>query len=103
MTRQDNDGVSFGRYRLMERLGMGGMAVVYRAVTHGPGGLPRSMVVKRVRPELAKIPEFTESLIVEARVSSVLHHPSIVQVYDFGRVRSEERRVGKERRSGWSR
>jgi serine/threonine-protein kinase len=80
---------SFGRYRLLEQLGSGGMAVVHRAIAEDPGGVSRSLVVKRIRPELAKSAEFVEALIVEARISALLHHPAIVQMYEFGQVGDE--------------
>ncbi len=79
----------FGRYRLIERIGEGGMAIVYRAVADGPGGFSRSFVVKRVRPELSNDPQFTKMLVAEARLSALLHHEGIVQVFELGQVGSE--------------
>jgi tRNA A-37 threonylcarbamoyl transferase component Bud32 len=81
--------LTFGRYRLVEQLGVGGMAVVYRAVIEGPQGFARSVVVKRIRPDLARNPHFIKMLIREARVTSLLHHPSIAQVYEFGECNGE--------------
>jgi serine/threonine protein kinase len=76
----------FGRYYLLERIGKGGMAEVYRAVTQGVEGFRRMFVVKRILPDKSTSPEFIQMFGDEARISAVLHHPNIVQVYDFGQV-----------------
>jgi eukaryotic-like serine/threonine-protein kinase len=65
------------------------MAEVYRAVTHGPGGFQRQFVIKRIRQEKAAAKEFVEMFINEARISALLEHPNIVQVYDFGQVEGD--------------
>ncbi len=79
----------FGRYRLVERIGSGGMAIVYRAIADGPEGFARAFVIKRVRPELSKDPEFAKMLAAEARLSALLHHGNIVQVFELGQVGDE--------------
>jgi len=79
----------FGRYRLVERLGEGGMGVVYRAVADGPEGFSRSVVIKRIRPELACDPAFRRMLVNEARLCALLNHPSIVQVQELGQHGNE--------------
>src|SRR5262249_43744241 len=81
--------VSFGRFRLLEHLGTGGMAVVHRATVDGPHGFSRSVVIKRVLPGLARDQEFMGGLITEARVAALLHHPNIVQVFEFGQIGRE--------------
>jgi serine/threonine protein kinase len=78
-----------GRYRLLERLGAGGMAVVYRAVIEGPKGFSRPFVIKRILPSLARDESFVNMLLTEARVSAMLHHPNIVQVHELGEVEGE--------------
>jgi serine/threonine-protein kinase len=62
------------------------MAEVYRAVTHGPAGFQRQFVIKRIRKEKAASKDFVDMFINEARISALLEHPNIVQVYDFGQV-----------------
>jgi serine/threonine-protein kinase len=84
-----NAPVAFGRYRLIERLGAGGMAHVFRAVTDEPDGGTRSVVVKRMLPHLSGNRDFVRLLIDEARLSSRLHHPAIVEVHEFGDVGGE--------------
>ncbi|MDB4966567.1 MAG: Serine/threonine-protein kinase Pkn6 [Myxococcales bacterium] len=73
-----------GRYRIVERLGAGGMAEVFRAVVDGPAGFARSVVVKRLLPQSGALqPAAREALLTEARLCSLLHHPGIVQVYEL--------------------
>jgi len=83
------DGETFGRYRLIEQIGVGGMAVVYRASAEQPGAAPHQVVIKRVLPSLSEDPTFARMLVAEARLSSRLHHPGIVEVFESGRVGSE--------------
>ena len=82
-------GESFGRYRLLECLGEGGMAVVYRAITEGPEGFQREVVVKRIRADLSSDDSFTNMLLAEARLCALLNHPGIVQVHELGEVAGE--------------
>jgi serine/threonine protein kinase len=77
---------SFGRYTLLERIGAGGMAEVFRAVARGAEGFERTLVVKRIRADQSASPTFVEMFVNEARISALLDHPNIVQTYDFGQV-----------------
>ncbi len=86
---RDEGGRRFGRYRLMERIGAGGMAVVHRAVVDGPGGFSRAVVVKRIRADLAHDASFAAMLATEARLSALLHHPNIIQVHEYGELDGE--------------
>ncbi len=79
-------GQTFGRYVLLECIGKGGMAEVFRAVSHGAEGFQRVFVVKRILKEKSASPAFVEMFINEARISALLNHPNIVQVYDFGQI-----------------
>jgi serine/threonine-protein kinase len=76
----------YGRYCLIERIGRGGMAEVFRAVAEGVEGFRRVFVIKRLRPEKSASVELTRMFVDEARLSAILHHPNIVQVYDFGQI-----------------
>ncbi|HET9990898.1 MAG TPA: serine/threonine-protein kinase, partial [Kofleriaceae bacterium] len=76
----------FGPYEVYERLGLGGMATVCRAKKRGPDGFERSVALKRMLSHLSEDKTFVESFIREAKVSSLLVHPNIAQVYDFGRI-----------------
>ena len=81
--------VWFGRYRLLEPLGHGGMAVVYRAVPDEPDSDSRTLVIKRILPNHSRDPHFVKMLISEARVSALLRHSAIVQMYELGSVEGE--------------
>jgi serine/threonine protein kinase len=88
LSAAQHDGEAFGRYRLGERIGAGGMAVVYRARPLAAPGSP-DVVVKRVLPELSRDPTFVKMLVAEARLSARLVHPNIVRIHELGRVQDE--------------
>ena len=75
---------TLGRYRLLEPLGQGGMAEVFKAKSFGVEGFEKVLVIKRILPELAKSPEFVEMFIHEAKLAVRLSHANIVQVFDLG-------------------
>jgi non-specific serine/threonine protein kinase len=68
------------RYRLVERLGQGGMAEVYKAYQES---LDRYLAIKFMHAFLAEDPQFQQRFQREARSVAALHHPNIVQVIDF--------------------
>ena len=76
----------FGPYVVYERLGMGGMAVVHRAKKQGIAGFERKLALKRLLPHFAEDADFIASFIREAKVASLLIHPNVAQIYDFGRI-----------------
>jgi serine/threonine protein kinase len=76
----------YGRYRLLERIGKGGMAEVFRASVDGLEGFRDAFVIKRIRPEKSDSAEFIEMFVNEARICALLHHANIVEVYDFGQI-----------------
>jgi len=73
------------KYELVAPLGEGGMASVYRGLTHGAAGFTCKVAIKRVLPNLAENASFVAMFVEEARVASELQHPNIVQVHDFDR------------------
>ncbi len=75
---------TFGRYRLLERLGQGGMAEVFKAKSYGVEGFEKVVVIKRILPELAQSDDFVEMFIHEAKLAVRLSHANIVQVFDLG-------------------
>jgi eukaryotic-like serine/threonine-protein kinase len=79
-------GDEFGRYRLLQMIGKGGMAEVFCAVAQGVQGFERVFVIKRIRPDRSDSPKFVQMFCEEARISALLHHPNIVEVYDFGQI-----------------
>jgi serine/threonine-protein kinase len=74
----------YGRYILIERLGVGGMAEVFRALATGPGLFRRQVVIKRILPQFSHESRFIRMFMDEATISGRLQHPNIVQVHDFG-------------------
>jgi len=82
--RMRNGALMLGRYELLHPLGVGGMAQVFKARALGPGGFKRDVVVKRILPEYGRDSEFMRMFVDEAKILGMLHHPNIVQVYDFG-------------------
>jgi serine/threonine protein kinase len=73
-----------GPYLIDEELAQGGMARVFRARLRGLGGFEKTLVIKQIRPELAKDPRFVELFVREANTLVSLSHPHIVQVYELG-------------------
>ncbi len=76
----DLSGQTLGKYRLVERMGRGGMADVYKG--YQPG-LDRYVAVKVLHPHLSEDPDFITRFKREAKSVSELRHPHIVQVFDF--------------------
>ena len=60
------------------------MAEAFKATCSGPGGFERTVVVKRILPANCEDPEFLRMFTAEAKILGMLHHPNVVQVYDFG-------------------
>ena len=79
----------FGKYWLNRRIGEGGMATLYLGTAQGPNGFSKPCVVKRIRQVHSDKESFRRMLGQEARVAALLHHPHIVQVFDFGEVDGE--------------
>ncbi|MBQ8808399.1 MAG: serine/threonine protein kinase, partial [Clostridia bacterium] len=69
------------RYELLERVGMGGMAIVYKAMDKM---LNRYVAVKILREEFKENEEFIRRFKVESQAAASLSHQNIVQIYDVG-------------------
>jgi serine/threonine protein kinase len=76
----------FGPYLVYERLGVGGMATVHRALERGIEGFERVVALKRLLPHLAADASFIKSFVREAKLASLLNHVNIVQIFELGRV-----------------
>jgi serine/threonine protein kinase len=79
-------GPSLGRFRLLNRIAMGGMGEVYRGVDVGWGGIERPVAVKLIAPAFARDPDFVRTFVDEAKLSFLLCHGNIVQVRDIGQT-----------------
>jgi tRNA A-37 threonylcarbamoyl transferase component Bud32 len=74
------NGQNVGPYRIMEQLGQGGMATVYKAYH---AALDRYVAIKVLHAAFREDPSFTARFTREARVVAKLEHPNIVPIYDF--------------------
>jgi len=89
MTRADafpiaSEGTYVGRYRLVEEIGIGGMASVYLARMDGAGGFQKWVALKRVHPHLVEDEHFIRMFLDEARIAASISHPNVAQVFDLG-------------------
>ena len=78
--------VPFGKYYLLERINVGGMAEVFRSKAYGVEGFERLVAVKRILPNIAEDKEFIKMFIDEAKIAVQLNHANIAQIFDLGVV-----------------
>ena len=78
--------IPFGKYYLLERINVGGMAEVFRAKAYGVEGFERLVAVKRILPNIAEDTEFIKMFIDEAKIAVQLNHANIAQIFDLGMV-----------------
>ncbi|MCP4603556.1 MAG: protein kinase [Proteobacteria bacterium] len=76
----------FGRYQLLDLIGRGGMAEVFKAKSYGVEGFEKLLVIKRILPTLTDNERFVDMFINEAKIAVSLNHANIVQVFDLGKV-----------------
>jgi len=80
-------GRTIGRYSVVQRLSVGGMAEIFLALATGPGEFRKFVTLKRILPNLREDEAFVRMFLEEARISASLSHANIAQVFD---LRSEE-------------
>lgn len=80
--------VWFGKYKLLERIAVGGMAEVFLAVRPGLEGFEKTLAIKRIRPHLSSEEAFVKMFLNEAKLAAQLQHPNIVQIFDLGKINS---------------
>jgi len=73
-----------GKYQLIAAVGTGGMAEVFLAVSQGPMGFNKLVVVKRLRVGMADDPVVVEMFLDEAKLAARLSHPNIVHTFEIG-------------------
>jgi tRNA A-37 threonylcarbamoyl transferase component Bud32 len=73
-----------GKYRLLRRIAVGGVAEVYLAVAEGAAGFEKRVVVKRLMPARAREAGLVAMFLDEARLMALFHHPHVAEVYDIG-------------------
>jgi serine/threonine-protein kinase len=79
-------GERFGKYQLIEKVGVGGMAEIFLARHSGVEGFEKDLVIKRIRPHLNSEPSFVNMFLGEAKLAAQLSHPNIVHIYDMGKI-----------------
>jgi hypothetical protein len=75
-----------GRYQVLRRLAVGGMAELFLARQSGIESFEKLVVVKRILPQYAEDAHFIQMFLDEARLSATFSHPNIAQVYDIGQA-----------------
>src|SRR5690242_16734539 len=78
--------IQFGKYYLLDRINVGGMAEVFKAKAYGVEGFERLVAVKRILPNIAEDEEFITMFIDEAKIAVQLQHANIAQIFDLGKV-----------------
>lgn len=84
MLDRSGNGTRIGRYEILRRLAVGGMAEVLLARVRGPAGFEKRVVLKCVLPQFVNDPEFLTMFLDEARLVASLNHPNIAEVHDVG-------------------
>ncbi len=78
--------VGFGRYQLVERLALGGMAELFVATAPGEHGFQKRVVIKRLLPQLVHDATYNAMFIDEAKLTARLVHTKIAQTLELGKV-----------------
>lgn len=73
-----------GKYSLLKKIAVGGMAEIYLAEQSGPGGFKKRLVIKRILEHLMGDVKFRHMFQDEARLAAGLNHPNIVQIFELG-------------------
>lgn len=81
--------IKFGKYQLLERIAVGGMAEIYRARYTAAAGVTKQVVIKKILPHFAGNRQFLTMFVNEAKITAGLSHGNIVQVFDFGEIDGE--------------
>ncbi|MEO1170901.1 MAG: protein kinase, partial [Myxococcota bacterium] len=81
--------ITFGKYLLLDRINVGGMAEVFKAKTFGIEGFERIIAIKRILPNMADDEEFINMFVDEARIAVQLSHANIVQIYELGKIENQ--------------
>ena len=76
----------FGKYLLLERISVGGMAEVFKAKAFGVEGFEKIIAIKRILPSMAEDADFIQMFIDEAKICSQLNHANVCQVFELGKI-----------------
>ncbi|MBA3819831.1 MAG: serine/threonine protein kinase [Deltaproteobacteria bacterium] len=75
---------AIGRYQILDRVAVGGMAELFKATLTGEHGFSKLVAIKKILPHLATDRSFVEMFLDEARITAQLDHRNIVQVFELG-------------------
>ena len=78
--------IPFGKYLLLERLAVGGMAEVFLSKSFGIEGFEKIIAIKRILPTMAEDEDFIEMFIDEAKIAGQLNHANVVPIYELGKI-----------------
>src|SRR5438128_790097 len=76
----------YGKYLLLDRIAVGGMAEIFLARQMGVEGFEKTVVLKRIRPHLGDKKSFVKMFLNEAKLAAQLTHPNVVTIHDLGKV-----------------
>ncbi len=80
----EEEGIPYGKYRLIEQIALGGMAELWKAKQRGVKGFEKIVAVKRLLPHIAQDSEFVKMFIDEGKLAAQLNHQNIAQIYELG-------------------
>src|SRR3954466_16186205 len=83
--RQQGGTYFLGRYRVVDEIGIGGMASVHLARMDGPGGFQKWVAIKRIPPPPIEDETFIQMFLDEARVAARISHPNVATVFELGK------------------
>jgi serine/threonine protein kinase len=78
--------VPFGKYILLDRVSVGGMAEVFKAKSFGVEGFEKVIAVKRILPSMGEDTDFIGMFIDEAKIAGQLAHANICQIFELGKI-----------------
>src|SRR5688572_19714166 len=78
--------IPFGKYLLLERISVGGMAEVFKAKSFGVEGFEKIIAIKRILPSMAEDADFIQMFIDEAKIAGQLSHANICQTFELGKT-----------------
>ncbi|HLK99586.1 MAG TPA: serine/threonine-protein kinase [Myxococcaceae bacterium] len=84
MSANDTQGEQIGKFQVITRLSVGGMAELFLGFTAGPGGFRKYVALKRILPDVRTNEQFVRMFLDEARITAAFNHPNIAQVYELG-------------------
>lgn len=83
---EDDDGIRFGQYVLLEKIATGGMAEVWKARKRGVEGFQKTVAIKKILPHMSENEEFLTMFVDEAKLAAQLSHSNITHIDELGKI-----------------